>query len=263
MKALQRIQIMPRHVIDPEETAKVLADNIPMDEEAIYRRLTKLNAKGEIPYQVEFGSAGRGINHEIMNKIKEEKLPGILFVSDLKRYYPNGVFASHLIGFALKEDSKDGTVTTKGKMGLELTYNEALTGEDGKVEYQTDAFRYLLPNSEKMITPAKDGDDIYLTLDKTIQSFLEDAMTRVEKEYNPETMTAVVADPKTGKILAMSQRPTFHPDTRSSENMKWLNQVIEETIEPGSTMKTFTLASAIDTGKWAPNATFQSGQYTM
>lgn len=254
----------PRHVVDPKKTAKVLAKYLEpkMDEEAIYRQLTKLNAKGEVPYQVEFGSAGRGISHETMNAIKDEELPGILFASDLKRYYPNGIFASHLIGFALKEENKDGTVTTKGKMGLELTYDDVLTGKNGKVEYQTDAFSYLLPNSEKMITPAKDGDDIYLTLDKTIQSFVEDAMTRVEKEYNPESMSVVVADPKTGKILAMSQRPTFNPDTRS-DDMKWLNEVIEETIEPGSTMKTFTLAAAIDSGNWDPNEKFMSGKYTI
>lgn len=86
-------------------------------------------------------------------------------------------------------------------------------------------------------------------------------MTKVEQEYNPESMTTVIADPKTGKILAMSQRPTFNPDTREGKNMKWLNEVIEETIEPGSTMKTFTLASAIDTGTWDPNAYYQSGTY--
>jgi len=120
-----------------------------------------------------------------------------------------------------------------------------------------------LPNSEKMVTPAKNGDDIYLTIDKTIQSFLEEAMSKVEKEYNPESMTAVIAEPKTGKILAMTQRPTFNPDTREGTNMKWLNDVIEETIEPGSTMKTFTLASAIDTNTWPPNATYMSGRYKV
>ncbi|WP_433595965.1 penicillin-binding protein [Lysinibacillus xylanilyticus] len=253
----------PRHVVNAEKTAKILADYIPMDEDKIYKQLTRVNDKGEKPYQVEFGSAGRGISHETMTKIKAEKLPGVLFVNDLKRYYPNGIFASHLIGFALKEENKDGTFTTKGKMGLELTYNKELTGKDGKVEYETDAFSYLLPNSEKMVTPAKDGDDIYLTLDKTIQSFLEESMTEVEKEYNPESMTAIVADPKTGRILAMSQRPTFNPDTREGDNMKWLNEAIEETIEPGSTMKTFTLASAIDTGVWNPNAWYMSGQYRV
>ncbi|MFJ8515356.1 penicillin-binding protein [Lysinibacillus xylanilyticus] len=253
----------PRHVVNAEKTAKILAEYIPMDEDKIYKQLTRVNDKGEKPYQVEFGSAGRGISHDTMTKIKAEKLPGVLFVNDLKRYYPNGIFASHLIGFALKEENKDGTFTTKGKMGLELTYNKELTGKDGKVEYETDAFSYLLPNSEKMVTPAKDGDDIYLTLDKTIQSFLEEAMTAVEEEYNPESMTAIVADPKTGKILAMSQRPTFNPDTRDGDNMKWLNEAIEETIEPGSTMKTFTLASAIDTGVWDPNKYYPSGQYRV
>lgn len=251
----------PRHVVDAEKTAKILAEYIPMDEEKIYKQLTRVNNKGKKPYQVEFGSAGRGISHDTMSKIKAEKLPGIVFINDLKRYYPNGIFASHLIGFALKEENKDGTFTTKGKMGLELTYNKELTGKDGKVEYETDAFHYLLPSSEKMVTPAKNGDDIYLTLDKTIQSFLEEAMTAVEKEYNPESMTAIVANPKTGKILGMSQRPTFNPDTREGKNMKWLNEAIEETIEPGSTMKTFTLASAIDTGAWYPNESYMSGTY--
>ncbi|UPW84032.1 penicillin-binding protein [Lysinibacillus sp. Ag94] len=253
----------PRHVVDAEKTAKILAEYIPMDEEKIYKQLTRVNNKGKKPYQVEFGSAGRGISHDTMSKIKAEKLPGIVFINDLKRYYPNGIFASHLIGFTVREENKDTTFTTKGKMGLELTYNKELTGKDGKVEYETDAFHYLLPSSEKMVTPAKNGDDIYLTLDKTIQSFLEEAMTAVEKEYNPEAMTAIVADPKTGKILAMSQRPTFNPDTREGNNMKWLNEAIEETIEPGSTMKTFTLASAIDTGTWQPNAKYMSGKYRV
>lgn len=253
----------PRHVVDPDKTAKILAEYIPMDEKKIYQQLTRVKDDGEKPYQVEFGGAGRGLSHETMSKIKEENLPGILFVNDLKRYYPNGIFASHLIGFALKEENKDRTFTTKGKMGLELTYNKELTGKDGKVEYETDAFSYLLPNSEKMVTPAENGDDIYLTLDKTIQSFLEEKMTEVEKEYNPEAMTAIIARPKTGEILAMSQRPTFNPDTREGDNMKWLNEAIEETIEPGSTMKTFTLASAIDTKVWDPNAYYPSGQYRV
>lgn len=252
----------PRHVVNMEKTARILAKYIPMEEQQIYERLTK--GKDLSRYQVEFGSAGRGISHQIMTEVTKANLPGILFVRDLKRYYPNGVFASHLIGFAVKEEFDNGKrIETNGKMGLEQYYDDQLTGKDGKVEYKSDLFGYLLPNSKKMITPAKDGYNIHLTLDKTIQNFLEDAMNRAEQQYTPESIMAVVANPKTGEILAMSQRPTFDPDTRDTKNMKWLNQVIEETIEPGSTMKTFTLASAVDTGKWAPNASYQSGQYTV
>lgn len=248
----------PRHVVDPEKTAQILAKYIPLSEEEIYKRLSKNEQ-----YQVEFGKAGRDISHEIMLKIQQEELPGIVFQRDLKRLYPNGKFASHLIGFALKEESEDGKVTTKGKMGLERTYNKVLTGQDGKLSYKSDLWGYLLPNKEQILTPAQNGHDIYLTLDKTIQSFLEDAMNRVEAEYEPAKMVAVVADPNTGAILAMSQRPSFNPQTLEGLTSNWLNDAVENTIEPGSTMKIVTLAAAIEEGKWDPSATYQSGRYRL
>lgn len=249
----------PRHVVDKAETAKLLAQYIPMDEEKIYERL---NPSKDL-YQVEFGLAGRGISHEVKKKIEELNLPGILLYSDKKRYYPNGSFASHLIGFALRETDDDGNSSVVGKMGLEYIYDKQLTGTDGKLTYQRDARNYLLPSSDKVIQEAQDGNDIYLTIDKTIQNFLEEAMTRVNDQYKPQSMIAVVANPKTGEILAMSQRPTFNPDTREGLDGNWLNDVVENTIEPGSTFKTFTVAAAIDSGNWHPNAEYQSGQYKV
>ena len=249
----------PRHVVDKAETAKLLAQYIPMDEEKIYERL---NPSKDL-YQVEFGLAGRGISHEVKKKIEELDLPGILLYSDKKRYYPNGAFASHLIGFALRETDDDGNSSVVGKMGLEYIYDKQLTGTDGKLTYQRDARNYLLPSSDKVVQEAQDGNDIYLTIDKTIQNFLEEAMTRVNDQYKPQSMVAVVANPKTGEILAMSQRPTFNPDTREGLDGNWLNDVVENTIEPGSTFKTFTVAAAIDSGNWHPNAKYQSGQYKV
>jgi len=248
----------PKHVNDIEKTANVLAESIPLPKEKIVERLSK-----EDVYQVEFGAAGRDISHEVMKKIADQKLPGIIFVRDLKRFYPGGTFASHLIGFAIKEEQEDGKFKTIGKMGLESIYNEQLTGKNGKVQYDSDLWGYLLPNSEEMVTPAQDGHNIHLTIDSTVQNFLEDAMSRVEEQYSPEKMVAMVADPKTGKILAMSQRPSFDPETREGLKTNWLNETIENTIEPGSTMKTFTVAAAMEENKWDPNAYYQSGQYTL
>ena len=114
-----------------------------------------------------------------------------------------------------------------------------------------------------MVTEPQDGQDIYLTIDKTIQNFLEDALNKAEEKYNPEKMTAIVANAKTGEILAMSQRPTFEPNTREGLSTNWLNEATEQTIEPGSTMKIFTLAAAIEEGVWDPNATYKSGSYTL
>lgn len=250
-----------RHVSDPANTAKVLAKYIDMTEQEITSLLEK-SIKSE-KYQVEFGKAGRDISNKVMEEIKSNKLPGIIFIEDLKRLYPNGQFASHLIGFALKEEKEDGTAEPVGKMGLEYIYDEELTGTPGKVEFKSDTKGFLLPNAEKMVTEAKNGLDIYLTLDKTIQNFLEEAMNTAQEKYNPERITAVVADPKTGEILAMSQRPSFEPNTREGLSTNWLNEVTEQTIEPGSTFKIFTLAAAIEEGVWSPNATYKSGSYKI
>ena len=252
---------LQRHVSDSAKTAKILSKYIDMTEQEIQNLLDK-NIKAE-KYQVEFGKAGRDISNQQMEEIKSNKLPGIIFIEDLKRLYPNGQFASHLIGFALKEEKEDGEAVAVGKMGLEYIYDEELTGSPGKVEFKSDTKGFLLPNAEKMVTEAQDGLDIYLTLDKTIQNFLEDAMNNAQEKYEPERMTAIVANPKTGEILAMSQRPTFEPNTREGLSTNWLNEVTEQTIEPGSTFKIFTLASAIEEGVWAPNATFNSGSYTI
>lgn len=252
------------HVKDYEKTAKVLAKYIPLEKEAILERMT--NAK-EGAWQVEFGKAGRDLSHgtvlSLKKEIDKEELSGLLFIEDQKRFYPNGVFASYLIGFAMKEEDKDKNVYTVGKMGLEKTYNEELTGTDGKVDFQSDGWGFVLPKTEKKIIAAQDGYEIQLTIDKTIQNFVEDAMNRVNSVYTPKKMLVVVADPKTGEILAMSQRPAFHPATREGLTENWLNEALENTIEPGSTMKMFTLAAAIEENKWDPNAWFKSGQYTI
>ncbi|TQR08180.1 penicillin-binding protein [Psychrobacillus soli] len=259
-KATENIKL-PRHVIDTKETAQVLSQYIDMTEQEIVDLLNKNIEKER--YQVEFGKAGRDISHKEMNEIKAHKLPGIIFVQDLKRLYPNGQFASHLIGFALKEEKEDGEAETVGKMGLEYIYDKQLTGTPGKVEFKSDTKGFLLPNAEKMVTEPQDGQDIYLTIDKTIQNFLEDALNNAEEKFNPEKMTAIVANAKTGEILAMSQRPTFEPNTREGLSTNWLNEATEQTIEPGSTMKIFTLAAAIEEGVWDPNAYYKSGSYTL
>ena len=246
----------PRHVVDPKVTAKSLAEIIPLEEQKIYEILTK---DGD-PYQVEFGNAGRGLSYEQKEKIEQLELPGIILTSEKKRFYPNGTFAAHLIGFAQK-DEEDSEGKTVGMMGIEKTYNKQLTGKDGKINYKADLKGYLLPNSEKMVQQAQDGSNIYLTLDKTIQNFLDEAMTRVYDKYSPESMVGIVANPKTGEILAMSQRPTFDPMTREGLTSSWLNETVENVIEPGSTMKVFTVSAAIETGNWHPNVKYQSGKY--
>lgn len=251
----------PRHVIDVEDTAQKLSEFLDLSKEDIATRLQ--NGIDEERYQVEFGAPGRNLSHQQMKKIEELQLPGIEFDKDLKRHYANGRFASHLIGFAIPEEVEDGQTRLVGKMGLERIYNEALTGTPGRIDFQIGRNGLLLPSSDKLITEPKHGADVKLTNDRTIQNFLEEAVSDVQEKYEPEKITALVVKADSGEILAMTQRPTFDPNTREGLTTNWLNESVENTIEPGSTMKIFTLAAAIEEGKWNPNAWYKSGSYKL
>ncbi|MFC4354367.1 penicillin-binding transpeptidase domain-containing protein [Chryseomicrobium palamuruense] len=251
----------PRHVIDVQQTAEKLSAYIDMSAEDIATRLQE--GIDNERYQVEFGAAGRNLSHQVMQKIRSQNIPGIQFDKDLKRHYPNGSFASHLIGFAIKEETEEKKERLIGKMGLERIYDKVMTGTPGMLEYQSDRRGFLLPSSDKLITEPKNGADIYLTNDRTIQNFLEEAVTDVQEQYEPEKVTALVVKADSGEILAMTQRPTFDPNTREGLTTNWLNESVENTIEPGSTMKIFTLAAAIEEGKWDPNAWYKSGSYRL
>lgn len=251
-------KMKPHYVSDPEKTARELAKYINMDESEIYKTLTKKDK-----FQVEFGKAGRDITHETKKKIENLKLPGITFTRDSKRFYPNGIFASHVIGYADKIEQNDHTYKSVGKMGIEDEFNEMLTGKNGKINYESDLWGYILPEGKEKITPAQNGNDIYLTIDRKIQTLLEDAMDSVVKVYKPKKIIAIVADPKTGQILAMGQRPSFEPKTKEGIDKSWHNEAIENSFEPGSTMKIFTLAAAIQEGVFNSDETFQSGSYRV
>ena len=243
---------MPEHVTDPEETARKLAPLLNMDV-ADVERILKKDAK-----QVEFGPNGRGISQTVKKQIEALKLPGIIFLRDSKRFYPNGTFASYVVGYAQKDEA---TNEVEGKMGIEKQFNEQLKEKDGYVVYEGDQQGFKLPHAYEQIVPPQNGKNIYLTIDQNIQTFLEDAMNTVEKQYTPKKMIAIVADPKTGAILAMSTRPGFDPNKRNIEN--YFNDAITYPYEPGSTMKIFTLAAAVNEGVFQPNETYQSGSYQI
>lgn len=248
----------PMHVVDPEETAMKLSKYINLSESKIYQRLTQ---KGR--FQVEFGKAGRNIDYETKQNIENLHLPGITFTRSSKRFYPNGIFASHLVGYTDQVEQKDGSFTSVGKMGIEQSMNQVLTGKDGKLNYESDMWGYILPSDKPKVTPAQNGNDVYLTIDKKIQTFLEDAMNTVDKEYKPKMMVAIVADPKTGKVLAMEQRPTFKPETKEGISKSWSNYAVEAPFEPGSTMKVFTLSAAVQENLFNPTEWYQSGSYKV
>lgn len=245
-----------------DKIAEILHKNLSIDKKDALNILED-GAKKEL-YQVEFGSYGKNISQETKQNIeadmKKEGVAGLYFVDHQARMYPNGVFSSHFIGYAVPDKDENGLV---GKLGLESAYNDILSGKDGKIIYQKDNFQNPLPGTVAEEEKAIDGQDIYTTLDSRLQSYLETLMDQVNEEYQPEELTAVLMKAKTGEILAMGQRPTFNPETMeglTGEDAIWRNFLVQDSYEPGSTMKVFTTAAAIEEGEFNENETFQSGK---
>lgn len=245
-----------------DKIAEILHKNLSIDKKDALNILED-GAKKEL-YQVEFGGYGKNISQETKQNIeadmKKEGVAGLYFVDHQARMYPNGVFSSHFIGYAVPDKDENGLV---GKLGLESAYNDILSGKDGKIIYQKDNFQNPLPGTVAEEEKAVDGQDIYTTLDSRLQSYLETLMDQVNEEYQPEELTAVLMKAKTGEILAMGQRPTFNPETMEGLTGKdaiWRNFLVQDSYEPGSTMKVFTTAAAIEEGEFNENETFQSGK---
>jgi len=244
----------PEHVVDKENTAKVLNEILGIDYEDALKRLSK------DAYQVEFGSKGKNISESTKNKIEELNLPGIDFILGQKRTYSMGSFASYIIGYAKTEEDEYGnTIDIKGELGIESYYDEDLSGIDGSLTYQTDAYGYTLPSAEVIEEKAIDGNDIYLTIDSNIQLFAETLVTNLSNEYDMDWMIFSVMDAKTGAIVASSTYPNFNPNDLNTLS-SYMNPLVSYEYEPGSTMKTFSFAASIEEGLYNGEKTFKSGQ---
>lgn len=238
-----------KHVKDIENTAEVLSSYINMSKETLVNLLSK------DAYQVELGPGGRNLSQIQMEEIKNLNLPGIDFVKTTKRYYPNGDFASYLIGYTKTTDG-----VTKGEMGIEEYFNEELTGEEGYITYEKDRYGYKIANGREYKVDEVNGDNIYLTIDNNIELFIQNAVNNMQEESEAEWALMIVADAKTGAILGYSSTPSFDPNLRNMTS--YLDPVVSNAYEPGSTMKIFSYMCAIESGNYNGSDTFLSGSKT-
>ena len=250
----------PLHVVDKETTAKKLSEVLGKDEDDLLYLLKTFSEQGK--YQVELAHGITEMNKEAIENLN---LPGIDFVENYKRYYPNGDFASYVIGYAKTnenvETDEDGytkvTYEIDGELGIEAKYNDLLKGKDGYLSYQSDRFGYKIPDTKETRIEATNGANIYLTLDSNIQRFLETAVKAVNSEYKPDWMMITVMDAKTGDILGTASTPSFDPNIRDITNYE--SPLVTYLYEPGSTMKTYTYMCAIEKGTYDGSATYESG----
>lgn len=241
----------PLHVVDKENTALVLSAILDMEYEMVLSYLNKENV-----YQTEFGVKGRGLTELEKDTILAANLPGIDFIETTKRYYPYGQFLSYLIGYAKMDE--EGNII--GEMGIEKSYNEQLTGTNGKTVYQKDLQGYKIAGTKELTEEKVDGDNIYLTIDNNIQFFLEEAITKSSSKYEFDELDIIVANAKTGEVLGYASTPSFDPNIRDIENYLDPNSSIA--FEPGSTMKIYTYMAALEAGVYKGSDTYKSGSFT-
>lgn len=240
----------PRHVVDKEATATALAPLLGMSEERILELLNRDS------YQVELGPGGRGITEVLKRAIEELELPGINFISNSKkRYYSNSTFASYIIGYA--KENEEGKLV--GELGIEGYYDELLSGTNGYTKYlKYTSSNYKIPNTPEDTVEAKDGSDIYLTIDFDIQNKAENAVKVFQDTYNTEWAIFTVMDAETGAIVASATSPNFNPNDTNTIT-SYMNPLVSYQYEPGSVMKIFSFASAIEEGLYDGAEMYQSG----
>ena len=238
----------PQHVVEKEYTAEVLSKYLNMTSEYI---LKLLNYKG---YQVELRPGGLNISEKLKQEIEALDLPGIDFIASTKRYYPFGDFASYIIGYAKKQD--DGTI--QGELGVESYFNKELTGKNGYTKYEQDAYGYKIADTPVIREEAKDGLDIYLTIDSNIQMYLENALNDLSNHYKYEWATVSIANAKTGAILGSASTPSFNPNILNITS--WNAPLVSYAYEPGSTMKIFSFMAAIEEGIYDGDKKYKSGE---
>lgn len=242
------------YVLNKEATAKALSELINTSYDRILEILNK------DAYQVEFGTGGKNLSQLEMEAIKKLELPGIDFIKSTKRYYPNGDFASYLLGYTKNKEDENGNTWMVGELGIEGYYNEALTGESGYLTYEKDGRGNKIANSNEYKEDAVNGADINLTIDNSVQLFVENAVKDTQKESDAEWVVLAVMDADSGAILGYSSTPSFDPNIRNLTN--YMDPLISYAYEPGSTMKTFSYMCAIESGKYDGDATFMSGSKT-
>ncbi|WP_434750136.1 penicillin-binding transpeptidase domain-containing protein [Paenibacillus amylolyticus] len=244
-----------------DEVTKKLSALLKKNEGEMRALVTAKNKDGEFFQQREVRSEGYKISPELAEKVKELRKElqdqykagnAIVMTQESKRFYPEETLASHVLGYM----SRDG----KAVNGLEVSYDDMLTGTDGFLNYQKDAKGIKLPNSQDNYLPPKNGKNLKLTIDDTIQFYIESAMKETVAKYNPLSMTVIAADPNTMEILGMANWPTFNPNTYAStpDQKNFINHATQSIYEPGSTFKIVTLAGAVEEKLFDPNATFES-----
>lgn len=264
-RAVCSISVIHSQIEDEEEVIRVLDEYLEKEEAEIRKKVEKVSSREVI---------ATNIDKEIGDKIRELDVAGIKVDEDYKRYYPYGSLASKVLGFTGSDN--------QGIVGLEVWYNDTLSGQDGSINTVTDAKGIELPGVKETRVSPIPGNNIVLSLDLNIQKYATQAALNVMEEKQAKRVAIIIMNPQNGEIYAMVDVPEYdlnHPFELNTEvdgynamtasekmdalNTMWRNFNISDTYEPGSTFKIVTSTAALEAGTVSLSDTFYCPGYKI
>lgn len=239
-------------VEEPVKVAQLLSQVIGLNYEDTFKKVTNTTiSEVLIKLQLDDVSA---------KKIIDANLKGVLLSENNKRYYPYGDLLTQVLGFT--------TIDNVGQSGIELYADKYLQGVKGYALEESDVNGVKIDNTLSTYIPSVDGCNVTLTIDVNIQQIVEDALKVLCEEQKPKTATAIVMNPNTGEIVAMSSKPSFDLNNPPRDNVEELlnnarNLSIVDVYEPGSTFKVLTTATALEEKVTNPNESFYDPGYRI
>lgn len=222
------------------EDAAVLARSLGLNAAKLKQRIQNAQSRNRGFLYVE-----RQVQPHLAERVKDLGLSGLQFEQRFRRYYPAAEVTAHVVGLV--------NIDSNGQEGLELAYNDYLTGKGGRRTVVKDGYGRLI-KQVSVDSVAEPGNDLRLTLDLRLQYLAYRELKSAVQQHRAHSGSAVMLDAKTGEVLALVNQPSYNPNNRATlkaENMR--NRAIADVIEPGSTVKPFTVATALESGKYTPD----------
>ena len=233
------IWVNPKKIISSIEKIPLVAEVIDVDSETLINRISRNMDK-------EFLYIKRHLNPTVATRVMALKLPGINIQREYRRYYPASEVTGHLVGFTNIDD--------KGQEGLELAMNHWLEGEPGAKLILKDRLGRSIENIES-IRPPRHGKDLRLSIDLRLQYLAYRTLKAAVKKHNASSGSIVILNVQTGEVLAMANQPTYNPNDRSQFfAARYRNRAITDIFEPGSSIKPFIIAAALESELYRPNS---------
>jgi len=247
----------PQGLVEQPGALREVAAILSLDAERLQRRVETSAARGRA-----FMYIKRHVTPDVAARVTALRVADLSVQREYRRYYPSGAAASHLIGFTDIDD--------RGREGLELAYDGWLTGSAGKRRIRRDLSGREIAGMD-IVAEAVPGRDLRLSVDRQLQYFAERALLDAVAEHRAESASVVVMDIASGEVLAMSNLPGYNPnDTADRSGGRQRNRALTDVFEPGSTMKPFTIAAALASGRHATDdivftspGTYRIGKYVI